>query len=56
MDDTNLGMPYTFTPDPENKKWMVHDAKRNRRPMSAQLNILIEKARLSDETYVKNKG
>ena len=42
---------YTFTPDPKNREWLNHASEKNRRPISVEINLLIEKARLNDETY-----
>ena len=47
---------YTFTPEPENKRWMEYSAKKNRRSMASELNILIEKARLEDKSYSGNQN
>lgn len=47
---------YTFTPDPENKRWLEHAAIMHRRSQSAQLNIVLEKARLEDPTFPENQS
>lgn len=50
-ENNKVAMPYTFIPDLENKRWLEHSAQKNRRSMSAELNLLIEKLRLEDTEF-----
>lgn len=43
--------PYTFTPDLENRKYVEYLAQKNRRSMSASINILMAEARKNDQEY-----
>ena len=48
--------PFTFVPDPENRKWLEYVSAQNRRSMSAEINIALEAARNADKEYTANEG
>lgn len=47
----NKNMPYTFVPEKENRDYLSFLSRKNRRSMSAEINMLIEAARINDESY-----
>lgn len=53
MENESKKSPFTFIPEQKNRVWLEETAAKNRRSMSAEINIALERAMLADDNAKK---